>query len=124
MRDYDGFASLFTQEGVWRIRVSTPRSSAAPRSALGSSVCRGSGTTSCKPRTRGRFSSRATAVGRAYASELGHLCDGRSELNYAVWHNHYERTADGWKFRERVYEIRSIDTAPLTGSAPTERAAS
>jgi hypothetical protein len=28
------------------------------------------------------------------------------------------RTADGWKFTERAYEIRYVDHSPLTGSAP------
>jgi hypothetical protein len=46
------------------------------------------------------------------------LRDGRSELNYAIYHDRYQRTADGWKFTERVYEIRYLDTSPLAGSAP------
>jgi ketosteroid isomerase-like protein len=28
----------------------------------------------------------------------------------------YQRTTDGWKFTERVYEIRYLDTTPLAGS--------
>ena len=44
--------------------------------------------------------------------------DGGSHLNYAVYHDRYERTPDGWKFAERVYEVRYLDTTPLTGSAP------
>ncbi len=28
------------------------------------------------------------------------------------------RTPDGWKFTERVYEVRYLDTTPLAGSAP------
>ncbi len=39
-------------------------------------------------------------------------------MNYAIYHDRYRRTADGWKFAERVYEVRYLDTAPLTGSAP------
>jgi len=59
-----------------------------------------------------------TASGRAYISELLRFRDGRSELNYAIYHDRYQRTADGWKFAERVYEVRYLDTTPLTGSAP------
>jgi hypothetical protein len=59
-----------------------------------------------------------TASGRAYLSELIHLRDGRSELNYAIYHDRYLRTPDGWKFTERVYEIRYADSTPLAGSAP------
>ena len=59
-----------------------------------------------------------TASGRAYMQELVRLRDGRSELNYAVYHDRYQRTSDGWKFTERVYEVRYLDTTPLAGSAP------
>ena len=59
-----------------------------------------------------------TASGRAYMSELIRLRDGSSHLNYAIYHDRYLRTGDGWKFTERVYEIRYLDSAPLTGSAP------
>jgi ketosteroid isomerase-like protein len=57
-----------------------------------------------------------TATGRAYMSEIGRLLDGTAELNYAIYHDRYQRTADGWKFTERVYEVRYHDTSPLTGS--------
>jgi ketosteroid isomerase-like protein len=57
-----------------------------------------------------------TATGRAYMHELGRARDGRSELNYAIYHDRYQRTGDGWKFTERVYEVRYHDTTPLTGS--------
>jgi SnoaL-like protein len=59
-----------------------------------------------------------TAAGRAYVSEFGHMREGRSELNYAVYHDRYERAPDGWKFAERVYEVTYLDTTPLAGSAP------
>jgi ketosteroid isomerase-like protein len=59
-----------------------------------------------------------TASGRAYIHELIGFRDGRSELNYAIYHDRYQRTPDGWKFTERVYEIRYLDHSPLSGSAP------
>jgi hypothetical protein len=58
-----------------------------------------------------------TAVGRAYIAEFGRMRDGSSHLNYSVYHDRYERTSDGWKFAERVYEVRYLDTTPLAGSA-------
>ena len=58
------------------------------------------------------------ASGRAYMSEVIRLLDGTSELNYAIYHDRYRRTPDGWQFTERVYEIRYLDTTPLAGSAP------
>ena len=59
-----------------------------------------------------------TAVGRAYISELMRSRDGRQGLNYAIYHDRYQRTGEGWKFTERVYEVRYLDTTPLAGSAP------
>jgi ketosteroid isomerase-like protein len=64
-----------------------------------------------------------TAAGRAYISELRHGPDGRSELSYAVYHDRYRRTPDGWKFTERVYELRYLDRRPPTASAPHAAAA-
>ena len=58
-----------------------------------------------------------TASGRAYMSELIRLRDGRSHLNHAIYHDTYARTPDGWKFRERVFEIRYLDSTPLAGGA-------
>ena len=33
-------------------------------------------------------------------------------------HDRYRRTGDGWKFTERIYEVRYLDHSPLAGSAP------
>jgi len=62
-----------------------------------------------------------TATGRAYIQELARTRDGRQGLNYAIYHDRYQRTGDGWKFTERVYEIRYLDASPLAGSAPPPR---
>jgi ketosteroid isomerase-like protein len=59
-----------------------------------------------------------TATGRAYIQELARARDGRQGMNYAVYHDRYQRTGDGWKFTERVYEVRYLDTTPLAGWAP------
>ena len=59
-----------------------------------------------------------TASGRAYMHEVGRARDGRSGLNYAIYHDRYQRTGDGWKFTERVYEVRYEDTTPLAGAPP------
>jgi ketosteroid isomerase-like protein len=58
------------------------------------------------------------ARGRAYVQEFGRMRDGSSHLNYALYHDRYQRTPDGWKFSERVYELRYLDSSPLTGSPP------
>jgi ketosteroid isomerase-like protein len=57
-----------------------------------------------------------TATGRAYMQEVGRARDGRSEQNFAIYHDRYLRTPGGWRFTERVYEVRYHDTTPLTGT--------
>jgi ketosteroid isomerase-like protein len=119
MRDYDRVASLFTRDGVWRM----PN---IPVELAGQEEIRAWGervpqfvdylvqtTHSGTVRLDGD-----TASGRAYIQELIGLRDGGSELNYAIYHDRYQRTPDGWRFTERAYEIRYLDTTPLTGSAP------
>lgn len=59
-----------------------------------------------------------TATGRAYIQEIARTLDGRQGLNYAVYHDRYRRTEEGWRFAERVYEVRYLDTSPLAGAAP------
>ncbi|GAA1605881.1 hypothetical protein GCM10009789_69970 [Kribbella sancticallisti] len=59
-----------------------------------------------------------TATGRTYIQEFGLMRDGNSYANYALYHDRYRRTENGWKFAERVYEVRYLDTTPLEGSAP------
>ena len=44
--------------------------------------------------------------------------DHRSQLHFSVYHDRYQRTPDGWKFTERVYQIKYLDTTLLTGSPP------
>lgn len=61
-----------------------------------------------------------TATGRTFIQEIVRTLDGLEGLNYAIYHDRYQRTADGWKFAERVYEVRYLDMTPLTGSAPTD----
>ncbi|MFI6876042.1 LUD domain-containing protein [Streptomyces sp. NPDC050400] len=59
-----------------------------------------------------------TATGRTYIQELARTLDGREGLNYAIYHDRYRRTEEGWRFTERVYEIRYLDMSPLAGAAP------
>jgi len=59
-----------------------------------------------------------TASGRTYICEPGRFRDSSSELNYAVCHDRYRRTPDGWKFTERVYQVRYLDTTTPAGSPP------
>jgi ketosteroid isomerase-like protein len=119
MRDYDRLASLFTQDGV--VRIPHINAEAVSREEIRAGV----------ERLQGHWDyfvqnthpgviqlEGDTAVGRTYISELGRVHDGSSQLNYSIYHDRYQRTPDGWKFAERVYEVRYLDTASLAGSAP------
>ncbi|MDR6978391.1 ketosteroid isomerase-like protein [Streptomyces sp. 3330] len=123
MRDYDRVASLFTPDGVWRMPD-------IPAEMTGQEQIRAWGrrvpefvdflVQNTHPgliRLDGD-----TASGRAYISEVGRGRDGRSGSNHAIYHDRYQRTSDGWKFTERVYEIRYLDESPLTGSVPSRDA--
>jgi len=119
MRDYDRLASLFTQDGV--VRIPHINEEALNRQEIRAGVERLQALWDYFVQTThpGTIQLQGdTAAGRAYISELGHLRDGRSQLNYSVYHDRYQRTPDGWKFTERVYEVRYLDTTPLAGSAP------
>ena len=119
MRDYDRLASLFTEDGV--VRIPHINAEATSREEIRAGVERLQGLWDYFVQTThpGTIQLEGdTAVGRAYISELGRMRDGRSQLNHSVYHDRYQRTPDGWKFAERVYEVRYLDTTPLAGSAP------
>jgi ketosteroid isomerase-like protein len=119
MRDYDRVASLFTPYGVWRMpNIPAELAGQDEIRAFGERV---PGFVDYLVQTTHPGAVRLdgdTASGRAYIQELIRLRDGSSELNYAIYHDRYQRTPDGWKFTERVYEIRYLDTTPLAGSPP------
>lgn len=120
-RDHDRFASLFAEDAVYRIpdaaielvgreqiRDGIERMAAAWEFLVQhthSGVVELDGD---------------TATGRVYVSELGRLRAGTSMQNHALFHDRYRRTDDGWRFAERVYEVRYFDTTPLQGSTEVE----
>jgi ketosteroid isomerase-like protein len=119
MHDYDRFASLFTGDGAWRIPYI--HTDFVGRDKIRAGVERMQGLWDYFVQTThpGAIQLEGdTAVGRAYISEFGRMRDGSSQLNYSLYHDRYRRTPDGWKFAERVYEVRYLDTTPLAGSAP------
>jgi phenylpyruvate tautomerase PptA (4-oxalocrotonate tautomerase family)/ketosteroid isomerase-like protein len=116
MNDHDRLASLFTPDGV--VRIPAAGIEAAGRDSI---------------RTLGQqreshfevfvqtthsgvtLLSGDTATGRAHLSEIIWMRDGTSHLNYGIYHDRYERTPEGWRFTERAYEIRYLDSTPLAG---------
>jgi ketosteroid isomerase-like protein len=119
MGDYDRVASLFTQDGA--VRIPDINAETVSREEVRAGIERLQGLWDYFVQTTHPGTIQLdgdTVSGRAYIAELGRFRDGRSELNYAVYHDRYQRTGDGWKFTERVYEVRYLDTTPLAGSAP------
>ena len=117
MRDYDRLASLFTPDGA--VRMPHINAEAVGREAIRAASERAQGLWEYFVQTTHPGTIQLdgdTASGRAYLQELGRFRDGRSELNYAIYHDRYRRTRDGWRFAERAYEIRYVDTTPLPGS--------
>lgn len=118
--DYDRYASLFTPDGVWR--VPAVNAEFAGREEIRAGIKRLKEelweylVQTTHPGTIRLDGD--TASGRAYLHELIGLRDGASYQNFAIYHDRYQRTGDGWKFAERVYEVRYLDTSPLTGSPP------
>lgn len=121
MRDRARLASLFTPDGVLRPNI--------PTEQVGREEIRVDGerlqdqwdffVQTTHPGTIQLHGN--TATGRAYIQELARARDGRQSLNYAVYHDRYQRTPEGWRFSERVYEVRYLDPTPLAGSAPGAR---
>jgi ketosteroid isomerase-like protein len=119
MRDYDRLASLFTPDGALRmphghIELTGPeqiRASGGRRDALVKFLVQTTHPGTIKI-------DGDNAIGRAYLCELIGLRDGSSHMNYGIYHDRYQRTADGWKFTERIYEIRYLDSTPLAGAPP------
>ena len=119
VHDYDRFASLFTNEGAWRMpHIGTDL---VGRDAIRAGIERLQGLWDYFVQTvhHGTIQLAGdTAVGRSYVSEFGHMRDGSSFANHAVYHDRYRRTPEGWRFAERIYEIKYVDTTPLAGSPP------
>ncbi|HEY6646870.1 MAG TPA: nuclear transport factor 2 family protein [Mycobacterium sp.] len=119
MHDYDRFAALFTSDGAWRIPYVNVDFVTRKEIRTGIERMQGLWEYFVQTTHPGVIQLDGdTALGRAYIEEFGRMRDGRSELNYSLYHDRYQRTGDGWKFAERVYEVRYLDTSPLAGSAP------
>lgn len=116
--DFDRLASLFTDDGA--VRIPDAGAETVGRDGIRVAAERLQGMWEYFLQTVHPGTIRVdgdTASGRTYLCELGRLRDGGSHLNYGIYHDRYRRTLEGWKFSERVYEARYVDTTPLPGTA-------
>jgi ketosteroid isomerase-like protein len=119
--DYDRLASLFTEDGA--VRMPHINAEATSREQIRAAVERLQALWDVFVQNShpGYLEIDGdTAVGRTYMSELMHGRGG-SNRNYAIYHDRYARTPDGWRFAERVYEVRYVDSTPLPGSHADHR---
>jgi ketosteroid isomerase-like protein len=126
MRDYDRFASLFTEDAVWRIPVVGVEFAGREQIRAGiERLVGGLWDYLLQAASPGPIELEGdTASGRAYVLSFGNTRDGGSHLNYSVYHDRYRRTSQGWKFAERADEVKYLDTTPLAGSPPHQAHAS
>lgn len=118
MRDLGRLAGLFTEDAVWRIPSAGIELST--RDGIRSNLERMQQVWEFFVQNTHPGAVQVdgdTATGRVFVEEIGRMRDGSSHRNRAIFHDTYRRTADGWKFSERVYEIVYIDTSALTGTA-------
>ncbi|MGH3877650.1 MAG: nuclear transport factor 2 family protein [Actinophytocola sp.] len=120
MRDFDRLAALFTPDAVWRIPAVDARFDGRDEIRAGvERLLEGFWAYLLQAPHPGMIRLDGdTASGRAYVLSFGQTREGGSHLNYSVYHDRYQRTADGWRFAERVDEVKYLDTTPLTGSPP------
>lgn len=87
MRDPDRLASLFTEDGVWRIPGAGVELTGREQIRDGSKRLQSQWDFFVQTTHPGTIQIDGdAAAGRAYISELASLQDGRSGLNYAVYH--------------------------------------
>ncbi|GIF75433.1 nuclear transport factor 2 family protein [Asanoa siamensis] len=117
MRDYDRFAGLFTPDAVLRIPDADVTLTGRDEIRAGIERLQGFWEFFLQHTHAGALTvSGDSAAGRAHMHELGRLRDGTSHVNYAIYHDTYRRTGDGWRFASRTYEVRYHDATPLTGT--------
>lgn len=119
MRDYDRLGSLFAEDGVLKIPAAGVGFTGPKEISEGIERLRGVWDHFVQTVHPGVLRLDGdSASGRAYIVEFGRLRDGSSHSNHALYHDRYRRTPEGWRFTERVYEIRYLDTTALTGAPP------
>jgi hypothetical protein len=102
VRDFDRFASAFTEDGAWRIPYWIAEF--VNREETRSGIERGQA-------TRDYF------IQNAHAGTIqlaGDMASGRADISEF---GRFRYIPDGWKFSERVYEIKWLDVTALADAA-------
>lgn len=120
MRDYDRLASLFTEDAVWRIPAVDSQFNGRAEIRTGvEQLLANLWSYFVQVSHPGSLEIEGdTASGRVYVLTFGQMRAGNSHLNFSVYYDRYQRTADGWKFAERGDEVVYLDTTPLKGAPP------
>lgn len=118
--DFERFASLFTEDAVWRVPAVNAAFTGRAEILAGIRQLKESAWSYLlqAPLPGSVELEGDSATGRAYVVTFGQFQDGGSHLNFSVYYDRYERTPDGWKFKERVDEVKYLDTSPLAGGPP------
>lgn len=120
MGDYDRMASLFTTDAVWRVPAVDAAFTGREEIRAGIEQLKSNVWTYLlqAPHPGVIELDGDTATGRSYVLTFGELREAGSHLNYSVYYDRYQRTPEGWKFSERVDEVKYLDTTPLSGHQP------
>ena len=110
MRDFDRFASLFTEDALWRI-PGLEEFTGREKIRAGIERLQGNWEYFIQHAHPGAIRIDGdTATGRTYIEEYGRVHDGGTHQNRSIYHDRYRRTPDGWRFTERVYEVIQLET--------------
>lgn len=120
VHDYDRFAALFTEDGVWRIPYANVEFIGRDQIRAAVEYAQDMVWSFFILTTHPGMIKLVgdSAFGRAYVHEFGRIRGGHSQMHYAIYHDRYQRTPEGWKFAERTYEVRYADNTDLAGAPP------
>jgi len=110
MCDYDRIAVLFTRDGVLRMPHASVELNGRDEIRAGLEHLEAPLALFVQTTHPGTIHLDGdVATGRVHLQEVIQLRDGRSHLNYATYHDRYQRTTGGWKLVERTYGTRHVE---------------
>jgi len=115
-RQFDQFASLFTESGRWAIPDMQAHFEGRPAIRGGIAHMLGLWELFIQFSHDGPIDVDGHVVaGRSYVQEIGRFVAGGSQFNCSVYDDRYEREDGMWKFASRTYHFLYVDETPLAG---------